>query len=101
MKRPTPRNVTPKPSDPHDLPEFRDWMRDTDLTPRSQHDVCSRLRRLAREIELGKLRSDENVDMLFASRKVASDLTPDVRSQLKRAAKFYLQFLSRRRKQSG
>ena len=98
MKRTTPRASPTKP-DPHDLPEFRAWLRQSsDITVRSQHDVCSRLRRLSHLTPLDRLRSEENVNRLFESREVAAEMTVSVRSQMKRAAKIYLQFLSRRRK---
>lgn len=98
MKR-TPTRASSADSDPQDLPDFRAWLRQySDLTIRSQHDVCSRLRRLAQQIGLDKLRSEDNVNRLFETREVAAEMTVSVRSQMKRAANIYLQFLSRRRK---
>ena len=88
--------------DYEDKGDFRQWLRESlDLGARSSSDVCSRLKRLSGLCDIGLLKSEEDVQLLFASRAVIGDNTrTDVRSQMKRAAKLYLQFRkSKRRKQ--
>ena len=73
---------------------FRQWLRDArDFQPRTSSDVCSRLKRLSNLYNIELLKSDDDIDELFSSRTVVGDDTRmDVRSQMKRAAKLYLQF---------
>ena len=98
MKKTTPTAVSEK-SEPRDMPEFRAWLQQTSgIGRRSQNDVCSRLRRLSSLTPLNKLRSEENVNQLFKSGEVASEMTVSVRSQLKLTAKKYVEFLAQRRK---
>lgn len=98
MERTSPKASADK-ADPRDLPEFRAWLKQSStITIRSQYDVCSHLRRLSHLVALDRLRSEDNVNRIFASREVAVEMTVTVRSHLKRAAKMYLQFISQRRK---
>ena len=80
--------------DHEDKDAFRQWLREAcDFQPRASSDVCSRLKRLSSLYNIGLLKSDDDIDKLFSSRTVIGDDTrTDVRSQMKRAAKLYLQF---------
>ena len=77
-----------------DKGEFRQWLQESrDFQPRASSDVCSRLKRLSSLYNILLLKSDDDIDSLFSSRTVIGDDTrTDVRSQMKRAAKLYLQF---------
>ena len=80
--------------DHEDKDAFRQWLRATcDFQLRASSDVCSRLKRLSSLYNIRLLKSDDDIDRLFSSRTVFGDDTrTDVRSQMKRAAKLYLQF---------
>ena len=91
------------PWNPADKEDFRQWLReDLAFQPPASNDVCSRLKRLSGLCDMGLLKSEDDVESLFSTRTViGDDITIGVRSQMKRAAKLYLQFRgTKRRKQS-
>ncbi len=91
------------PWNPADKEDFRQWLREVlAFQPPASNDVCSRLKRLSSLSDIDLLKSEDDVESLFSTRSVISDdITIGVRSQMKRAAKLYLQFrATKRRKQS-
>ena len=89
------RSVLP----PVDRDNFRSWLGEaTDMTVRSTNDVCSRLNRLAPMVNIDRIDSEIELEVaLIRSADFAKHSTV-IKSQLRRAAKLYLQFLDSKQK---
>lgn len=75
------------------LSEYQIWLRDSkNYNSRSACDASSRLRRVCRILKTEDINS-ETLKSLENS-KVFLDLSPYVKSQLKRTVKYYVDFLS-------
>jgi hypothetical protein len=80
-----------------DIDAFRAWLtKETSLSPPSVSDVCSRLRRLSAMVNLGSTRTAEEIKAVAVRAPLFSTLSPDVRSQLKRAGSLYMEFRARK-----
>lgn len=78
-----------------DREKFSEWLlRSTDLTKRSASDVCSRLRRLSCFIDINRIRSVVDLEVVLIRSKEFRALGTEVRSQMKRSGTLYLQFLA-------
>ena len=74
--------------------QFRHWLeRETGLTARSRGDVISRLRRISKSIDVGMSVPDDEFYILLKQEDEVASATQTVRSQLKRTAILYRQFL--------
>jgi hypothetical protein len=79
---------------PFDRYLFREWLlSSTDLGPRSVSDVCSRLGRLSTMIDLNQVRSNRELCIALLQSDLFEQQSKSIRSQLKRSAMLYLQFL--------
>lgn len=72
---------------------FRAWLgTSTELGSRSVNDVVSRLRRVARMIDLSEVGSETDLTIRLLGSEAFRACSGPVRSQLKRAASLYLEF---------
>lgn len=75
---------------------FRQWLtKTTDLSPRAVGDVLSRLRRVERMIDVSGVGSEVDLSIQLLGSGEFRACAPSVRSQLKRAGKYYLDFVAK------
>lgn len=75
---------------------FRRWLIETtDLSPRAVGDVLSRLRRVERMIDFSEIASDVDLSIRLLGSEEFRTCAPSVRSQLKRAGRYYLDFVAK------
>lgn len=73
--------------------EFREWLsKRTTLGHRTISDTVSRARRISGLIDLSKAKSREDVQLMTLQSSEFQSCSMSVRSQLKRAAEFYVEF---------
>ena len=72
--------------------EFIEWLEtEKNFTARSAHDVDSRLRRV---LSIAKVKQVDSVDFSIVEEiKEFKNLSPDVKSQLRRAYKLYCEYV--------
>lgn len=78
--------------------DFRRWLDETtDLTPRTIGDVVSRLKRIRTMADLERVSTERELRIRLLDSEPYMDCAPSVKSQLKRAALYYIEFIEARR----
>ncbi len=93
MKRTQPQvNVDARPAEIDDA-RYRLWLqKQVKLTERSLGDLVSRTKRVRGMVDLSTLKTDDHVDAALLMNSLFKAQTMSVKSQLRRAAKLYVQF---------
>jgi DNA (cytosine-5)-methyltransferase 1 len=76
-----------------DLDKFYGWLlKEKKYKENSAHDVLSRIRRVAVLIHLKENMTEDNLLATLSKQRSFQNLTPSVRSQLKRAVRLFKEF---------
>ena len=85
--------MAPRPASAFEL-DFRRWLSETtDLTPRAIGDVVSRLKRVRGMADLKSASTERELRIRLLESERYMGCTSAVKSQLKRAALYYIEFL--------
>lgn len=75
-------------------PEFRQWLRGhTDLSPRVVNDTVSRLNRVRGMVDLDAISTEKDLVIRLLESAEFEKCNGQVKSQLKRAARYYMQYV--------